>query len=221
MLDTITATSPLTASCRSELKVVPAGLGVNINEADEAILRAILHGRGERRIDSLVAALLDWRDGDDSRRPDGAEREWYLSQGRVPPRNGPFASLDELRLVRGFDTLAVDSLFTVESARIALTRAPLAVVASVPGFTEDVITRLAERRIRGEPFEDLAQLEDGMPAEASDALARNVADLTRVATFDPDAWIVTSEGAAPSSTLELRLVDAGSHAAITRRRIWP
>jgi general secretion pathway protein K len=59
----------------------------------------------------LADAIADWTDADDAPRPRGAEREWYLA--RTParlPRNGPFASVAELALVRGMDARALARL---------------------------------------------------------------------------------------------------------------
>ena len=52
---------------------------------------------------SLVDALIDWRDGDDTPEPQGAEDEYY--QLRKPPynaKNAPFDSVEELLMVKGF-----------------------------------------------------------------------------------------------------------------------
>lgn len=59
----------------------------------------------------LADALADWTDADDTPRPRGAERDWYLSETppRVP-RNAPFASVGELALVRGIDAAALGRL---------------------------------------------------------------------------------------------------------------
>jgi general secretion pathway protein K len=57
---------------------------------------------GESR--ELSSALLDWIDEDDSRRLNGAESEDYLD--RDPPyraANGPLQTLEELRLVEGWN----------------------------------------------------------------------------------------------------------------------
>lgn len=50
----------------------------------------------------VVAAIADWRDGDNQASPGGAESEYYLSLR--PPyqaRNGPFQTVRELLMVRG------------------------------------------------------------------------------------------------------------------------
>jgi general secretion pathway protein K len=59
----------------------------------------------------LAANLVDWADADDVRVRGGAEDDAY--QRRDPPRraaNRPLLSIDELRLVEGFDPRLVDAL---------------------------------------------------------------------------------------------------------------
>lgn len=50
----------------------------------------------------LVHAVLDWLDGDDDKRPQGAEFEDYADiDPAISPRNGPIESIEELLLVKG------------------------------------------------------------------------------------------------------------------------
>lgn len=51
-------------------------------------------------------SLLDWLDSDEEKRPFGAEDAFYAPLG-YRPRNGAFASVGELRRVRGFDEAIV------------------------------------------------------------------------------------------------------------------
>ncbi len=53
----------------------------------------------------VVAALIDWRDGDNAPGAGGAEAEYYLA-GPTPMqvRNGPFETMRELLMVRGVST---------------------------------------------------------------------------------------------------------------------
>ncbi len=53
--------------------------------------------------------MLDWQDADDLPRPFGAERGDYVGAG-VRPANGDLNSIDELRLVRGFDTRTITNI---------------------------------------------------------------------------------------------------------------
>lgn len=69
---------------------------------------------GERElydVRELTANLIDWVDGDDVKRQGGSEDEYYQSQD--PPylaANAPLQSLDELRLIEGFDGPLVDAM---------------------------------------------------------------------------------------------------------------
>src|SRR3546814_5898664 len=59
-------------------------------------------GADEATADRVAAAITDWRDADDLRRPQGAEWQDYAAAGsRYRPRNGPFVALGELRAVAG------------------------------------------------------------------------------------------------------------------------
>ena len=50
----------------------------------------------------IFAAIADWRDGDNTASPGGAEAEYYLSlQPPYLPRNGPFQTVRELLMVKG------------------------------------------------------------------------------------------------------------------------
>jgi len=54
----------------------------------------------------LLNSILDWRDSDNDTRPGGAEALYY-DQQEYPYliRNGPFRTIDELRLVKGIDEM--------------------------------------------------------------------------------------------------------------------
>ncbi len=60
---------------------------------------------------ALTDALIDWIDPDSQPRPNGAEDLYYLTL-KPPYRaaNQPLQSVDELRLVRGFDSKTVEKL---------------------------------------------------------------------------------------------------------------
>jgi type II secretory pathway component PulK len=71
-------------------------------------------GRPEDKLyapQELAAALVDWVDADDVRQDGGSEDEFYQQQD--PPyraSNLPLLSIDELRLVDGFDAALVEAL---------------------------------------------------------------------------------------------------------------
>jgi len=77
---------------------------VDLNAAQPALLETLLGAAGvdESRRTELVDAILDWRDADDLRHLHGAENNEYRHAGLAwHVRNGPFASIDELRYVIG------------------------------------------------------------------------------------------------------------------------
>lgn len=79
---------------------------VDLNMANEELLAALISGAdipaGKAR--SLAAAVLDFRDEDDDRRPGGAEAEDYIASGSPYwPKNAPFGAIEELGQVIGFD----------------------------------------------------------------------------------------------------------------------
>jgi len=68
-------------------------------DTSKAMLMA-LPGMTEEAADSI----LDWRDANDNSRPLGAESDYYLTlPSPYEAANGPFQTIDELRLVRGVD----------------------------------------------------------------------------------------------------------------------
>jgi type II secretory pathway component PulK len=78
---------------------------LNINVASRGQLMRLIEqfATEEMNIDELVDALLDWRDGDRSPRPFGAEDAYY-AQLETPyaVKNAAFETTEELLLVRGF-----------------------------------------------------------------------------------------------------------------------
>jgi len=148
-LNDAVAMSPLVNGCGLLLR--PTGTTLDVNIADSTRIRAVLvaSGQSESVADSLLDALLDWRDDDQIARPKGAEAAWYVAERRPTPRDGPFESPDELRLVRGFDRIArLDTLFGVENERIDLGAAALPVVASLPGIDAATGSAAAPRSMR-------------------------------------------------------------------------
>lgn len=225
----------------------PAGTGVDVNAAGEVQLRRLLRFAGvdALRGDSLVAALLDWRDTDEEVLPGGAESAWYEQAGVDGPRQGPFAHLRELRRVRGFAALdgelatTVIAALTVEPARLCLGHATPAALASLPGMTDEAVARLMEMRDARRISEagsvasydtglELMMLRDRLSGPARDSLMAHFHELVSRVVAQPDAWILTATGfddttgdAAATATLELRLVRAGGRVAVVRRRTNP
>jgi general secretion pathway protein K len=149
---------------------------LNVNTADKIMLMA-LPGMTEEAADSI----LDWRDGDDNPRPLGAESDYYLSlPSPYQAGNGPFQTIDELRLVRGVDATLFDgdgtkanpglaNLVTVRSGesnmdaqgrrRLNINIAPSAQLAARLGdiLTDQDLLAVQRRRNQG-PLRSLAEV---------------------------------------------------------------
>ena len=88
------------------IQVQDAGGRININLANERLLQALFIGLGasRERASSATDAIIDYRDADSDRRPNGAEKPEYLAAGRpLGPKNAPFDTIEELNQVLGLD----------------------------------------------------------------------------------------------------------------------
>ena len=78
---------------------------IDINLAPDPLLKGLLQNVGGLDPDAaeqVLDAILDWRDADDLRRPNGAEAPEYQAAGRkYVPTNAPFESTGELQRVLG------------------------------------------------------------------------------------------------------------------------
>lgn len=205
-----------------------SGDRLNVNTADADELRATLINAdvGPERADSITDALLDWRDGDTIPRALGAEARWYRAHQRPEPSNQPFADVRELAYVRGLEhDDSVRSLLGVDPGRIVIDRAPLALIAALPGMSAEAVGRIADMRLRHERVNDLTVLGASLSEDARRQLATSYARLTTRITSEPDFWTVrvTSVAGAPpvAATEEIRFVRAARRAGVVRVREWP
>lgn len=226
-LDAVVRASPLVAEARCSVRLEAAGSRIDVNHADGEMIDALLRRMGVDVPvrDSMVDALLDWRDPDDAPRPHGAERTWYAARARIVPRNGAFADVREIARVRGFERVrGLDSVFSIEPGRVSLTNASLEVIAALPGIDDEAVARIAEARARGARVEDMAAFAGELSSYARERMLARYSDLVHAATVEPEAWILQAraDGGAPAVTVvvELRLVRAGDRAAVVRRRTW-
>lgn len=92
------------------LVVQDEGGRININLATDRLLVALFAGLGTDREAAQRAAdlVIDYRDGDNDRRPGGAEKAEYEAAGRAEgPKNAPFDTSAELNQVLGIDRALV------------------------------------------------------------------------------------------------------------------
>ena len=128
---------------------------IDLNTAPEALLKGLLQNAGgldPETAQHALEAILDWRDADELRRPNGAEAADYRAAGsKQVPTNAPFESVGELRRVLGITAPVMAQLaatLTVYSRQRGINPATASrdVLLAVPGVTpEQVDTYIAAR----------------------------------------------------------------------------
>jgi general secretion pathway protein K len=140
--------APITVEIRDE------SAKIDINTAFEPLLRGLLvqSGLPEDEASRVLDAILDWRDPDDLKRPNGAEEPDYRAAGlSYKPANGPFQAIEELQLVLGMRPEIYRRLapFITVFSRAPGVNAPLAareVLLAIPGATTEMVDEYIARR---------------------------------------------------------------------------
>ena len=121
---------------------------IDLNSANEALLRSLFINVGGADADlaaHIADAIQDWRDGDDLKRPNGAEESDYRAAGlKYKPANANFETVSDLARVMGVTPAiyakVADSL-TVHSRLPGINplTAPRSVLLALPNVTPDVV----------------------------------------------------------------------------------
>jgi general secretion pathway protein K len=142
---------------------------IDINTASDALLRGLFLSLGlaDDEAARIVDAILDWRDADSFKRPNGAELPEYRAAGlSYGPANAPFQATEELQLVLGMRPelyRRVAPLITVFSRQPGINPqlASREVLLALPGMTSDVVDQylvLREAaRAQGQPLPPFPQ----------------------------------------------------------------
>ncbi len=119
---------------------------------------------------ALQQAWQDWKDKDDNKRVNGAEKNYYAKQGDYGyrPRNDnniALESLDEVRLIKGFDKIFkdvhLDTIFTLHGNqnKININLASSTVLRFIPGLSAKAVNQILTKRTE-EPFTSLTPLKE-------------------------------------------------------------
>lgn len=151
---------------------------INLNRIEPQRLQLLIEARlGENadplQVQSLLAAWSDWIDLNNLPNPvNGAEDEYYLAQD--PPytaRNSPeFDTVDEIRLIRGFDELFrdvnLDAAFTVYGIDNAVNPnlATREALQLLPGLDDDLVEQILALRER-QDIRNMREIGDIVPLE--------------------------------------------------------
>ena len=207
--------------CRAEIQ--DAGGRLDLNLASPAELRALFGS------DTLADAVLDWRDPDTLARPLGAEAGWYRDRGRRLPRDGAFADLSELALVRGLDGNAASALKTVLTVRgggrVDLNAAPRAVLAALPGMDPAAVAMVLDSQRSGPRIGSSDDLLARLPSRSRQSVLEHYQEFTAAATFTPARIVVRVEGGIRGmpvvSAARLDVVPTKGRLAVIRREAIP
>ncbi len=115
---------------------------IDLNFAAEPLLKQVFvsGGASEEEADAIVAAVKDWTDADNLKRPNGAEADDYRTAGRkVLPANDFFIAIEELQNVLGvspklYNAVAPFLTVNARSPGIDPQTASISVMRLVPGI---------------------------------------------------------------------------------------
>ena len=133
---------------------------VDLNAAPDTLITNLLVGAGLAEDDAKAqsARIIDWRDDNDERHPDGAEDSDYDNIGwPYPPKNAPFESIGELSRVLG-----------MTPALAAILAPAVTVYSGVAGINPFVAPKLALLALPGMKAGDIDTMMDfrlGPPGE--------------------------------------------------------
>jgi general secretion pathway protein K len=194
----------------TRVDVVDARSRLNLNLADSLQLRRLLEvmGVAGSRAATLTAAVLDWRDPDSVRRPDGAEAPDYAAlRPPAAPRNGPFEMGEDIREVLGVgDPLAARLGLLVGAAgdgRVNVNTAPATVLATLPGVSLEGARRLVTRR-REAALQNVFDVVRSLPPEDANRMQRDLGrfqDRIAFAPRDLELTVTVAQGGAVASRL--------------------
>jgi general secretion pathway protein K len=137
---------------------------IDINTAADPLLRGLLLSVGlpDGEASQLLDAILDWRDPDTLRRPNGAEEPEYQAAGLpYKPANAPFQAIEELQLVLGmrpeiYRRIAPSITVFSRQPSVNATLASRDVLFALPGVTTEMVDQyIATReaaRAAGQPL---------------------------------------------------------------------
>ena len=142
---------------------------IDVNTGSEALLRGLLLSVGlpDEEATRLLDSILDWKDADTLKRPNGAEEPDYRAAGlSYKPGNAAFQAIEELQLVLGMRPelyRRLSPLITVHSRSPGVN--PLVagrdVLLAIPGLTSEIVDDYIARRdaalAAGEPPPTLPQ----------------------------------------------------------------
>jgi len=147
--------------------IVARDLGekLNINTATEAELQQFFSFllSDYALSTQLSQSIMDWRDADSVKRPNGAERDDYIKAGMLAlPANTLFNDVSDQQNVMGMTpdiyAEALPYLTTRGAGQINLNDAPVPVLRSLPGMTDATLNQILQLRSQGRRISNIGEV---------------------------------------------------------------
>lgn len=164
-------------------------LGAATAELRVTVVRERWHAEG---------CLALWRAAMDRALSDGRAQPWQ-EPARLAPTGCPV------------------SVATPPDGPVYLQNATAEQLATLPGFTPEVIRAVLAERAWGTEIRGVGELVDALPPTLRDEVVAGSADLTGQLVFEPPAWDVTVRGTA--ATVRERWTRAGTTVLVVQREL--
>jgi general secretion pathway protein K len=188
---------------------------INLNLAPGHLIYnlLIMVGLGEPEADIITDSIEDWRDADDTYRPNGAEVDYYQSlEDPYWPKNSLFDVPEELLLVRSVtpeiyygrkglteageavEYYGLQKYFTTFTSinRINVNSAPLPVLAAIPALTYDLADQIY-KMAREAPINNTAEILERIPGIPTEATSYLSTVSSNIYTLVSDGQLTDSE----------------------------
>jgi general secretion pathway protein K len=172
---------------------------IDLNTAADPLIRGLLvtSGFNEEEATRVLDAILDWRDPDSLKRPNGAEEADYRAAGLTyNPANAPFQAIEELQLVLGmrpdvYRRMAPSITVFSRQPGVNPQLASREVLLAIPGLNAEIvdqyIARREEARAQGQALPSLPQANAFATGNTMVAAVRAEARLDDGAVFAREA----------------------------------
>jgi len=164
-VDSIYSGTYLVDSMPVTVSIKDLGTQLNINSMTEGQLATFFGWilKDQLTATKIAQCIMDWRDADSIPRPEGAERDQYIKDGKLAlPTNAPFRELTELLKVENMtpEIYAIVSpyLRTRGEPTVNINTAPEAVLRALPGMTDQILVLILAQRSRGQRISSLSQV---------------------------------------------------------------
>lgn len=138
---------------RLRIRVEDAAGRINLNHADQQLLRLALIGSGvaETDAEAIAGAIVDWRDPDDQSASGSNESAQYQQAGYAGVKNSAFDSPAELQQIPGISPQLAQHLAAITTTTIGMVGinpqlAALPVLAAITGLDEATLNDYAQQR---------------------------------------------------------------------------